>query len=169
MFSVPSCLKSVSSGLHQVNSNGSPPPFSLTLSILQISKNIRMLISLPFGCVRVWNVFRFVHLCVCRCVCVYVQIGMEGWRCLLSCVQQSQCAIIQYSNAPVVLLHQGNTESSSITASLCFTNCSSLHRLRARLIIRPGEIPFGTAKWTQTPPTPHPTPAWFFCNTRLDI
>lgn len=49
----------------------------------------------------------------------------------------------------MVLLHQGNTESFSITASLCLTNCSSLHRLRARLIIRQGEIPH------PPPPPPH--------------
>ncbi len=69
------------------------------------------------------------------------------------CVRQSQCALIQYSKAPMVLLHQGNIKSSSITASPCFTNCSCLHRLRTGLNHQAGrdslQIPFRTAKWTQ--------------------
>lgn len=73
--------KSVSSLLHQLNSNGSPCVFYYfpsTLSTLQFSKNIRMLISLPRGCVCE-NVLFFLHvstqerICLCVCACIQVQ------------------------------------------------------------------------------------------------
>lgn len=124
--------------------------FPSTFSTLQFSKNIRILMSLPCGC-ACENVFRFVHV---ELLFVCMHARTEGWMflllCVCVCVCLSQCALIQYSNAPAVLLHQGNIKSSSITASPCFTNFPPYIDWEPGLIIRRGEIPFRTAR-TQTP------------------
>lgn len=115
--------ENVLSVLHQLSSF--PPRI---LSVLQLSKNIRALISLLCGCVCK-NVLRRVffyirqHLFVGACPCKYRRLP----------ISVCQHALIQYSNAPMVLLHLGNIKSFSITASPCFTNCSGLHRLRTEL------------------------------------
>lgn len=115
--------ENVLSLLHQLNSF--PPRI---LSVLQLSKNIRALISLLCGCVCK-NVLRRVffcirqHLFVGACPCKYRRLP----------ISVCQHALIQYSNAPMVLLHLGNIKSFSITASPCFTNCSGLHRVRTEL------------------------------------
>lgn len=154
----PLCLEIVSSLLYQLNSSGSlcfSLSFSTILTVLQFSRNIRMLISLLCcGWLCVYEKYAWVYGCCCitdHFVCAWMHTETEDWICLLMCVCQSQHALIQYSNTPMVLLHQGNIKTSSITASPCFTNCSILHRLRARRVIRRGEIPFRTTKWTQTP------------------
>lgn len=122
------CISSIPKGLSAFSSFFSPS----TLAILQFSRNVRMLISLPC-------VFRLVHVAVpdgiCLCVCTCVRVHAEGWIRLhvRECVCLCQCALIQYSNTPLVLLHQGNIKSSSTTTSRCFANCSGLHRLRTGL------------------------------------
>lgn len=114
MFGAPICLKSVPSLLHQLYSKGTlcfflifSPIHSRNPPILQEHQNANL-----------------ITLFMCVCVCMQ----QDGYACISVsvCVCLCQCALIQYSNTPLVLLHQGNIKSSSITASRCFINCSRL-------------------------------------------
>ena len=123
-----------------------------------------------FGLVHV-AVLESVCLCVCAyeyrrmpapvlCVCMCVRV------CVCVCVCQSRCALIQYSNAPMALLHQGNIKSSSITASPCLTNCSGLHRLRTGLNHQagerfPSELPSELKPWASYSATLPLHKAWY--------
>lgn len=71
-------------------------------------------------------------LCVRVCEPLCAQTGMGGGvnTTISVCVCQSQRAVIQYWNAPTVLLHKGN--ASFITASPRFANCSTFTQAKRR-------------------------------------
>lgn len=69
-------------------------------------------------------------LCVRVCEPMCAQTGTGGGAAISLCVCQSQRAVIQYSDAPTVLLHKGN--ASSITTSPRFANCSTFTRAERR-------------------------------------
>lgn len=139
--------ENVLSVLHQLSSF--PPRI---LSVLQLSKNIRALISLLCGCVCK-NVLRRVffcirqHLFVGACPCKYRRLP----------ISVCQHALIQYSNAPMVLLHLGNIKSFSITAS---PTAPAYTDWELSLIIRRGKLLFCPAEWTRSVTLPH-YKAWY--------